>query len=115
MGYGSKIRLGDSFDGDSSLSTSFVYSDIINPDGKKVEITVTLVGSSGDTDTVEVYQFIEEDTEGYLLGKITLNGATAVISNFFVKKVRVFKVGLKMESGSSETPNYKGEYSIVGD
>lgn len=112
MGYGEKIRLGEDFDNDSTLDTNIVKSDLINSAGKTVEIQISVTGDSLDSDNVEVYQFIDFNTEGYLTGTIALNGDNTVRKSFFPKEVKSFRVGLKMVDGSSETPNYKGSYSI---
>ena len=113
MNYNEKIKLAEEWDGDNTLSTTVIKSDLIQSNGNDVEIQLTIRGGSGDSDNVEIYQFIENDTEGYLIGKVALNSDTEVIKNCFVKTVQSFKIGLKMETGSSETPNYKGEYSVI--
>ncbi len=119
MSYGEMIRLGDSFDGDSQLSTSFIYSDAISAEGKVAEIQIWAKGAALDSDDVEVYQFNSLagingnfDTEGKSLGTLTLDGDTPVFKSFNTITSRAFKIGLRMASGSSETPAYKGDYTI---
>ena len=92
MSYGEKIKLAEEWDGDNTLSTTIIKSDLINSNGNDVEVQLTFTGGSGDTDTVEIYQFIESDTEGYLIGKVALNSDTEVIKNCFCKKVKSFKI-----------------------
>lgn len=119
MAYISLTRLGDTFDDDSTLSTSLVYSDSINSNGRISEIQLRLQGDTGDTDDVEVYQYNSLsgenglfDTEGKTLGSITLNGVTEVVKSFNLFINRSCKIGIKMEADSTETPSYRGGYTI---
>lgn len=122
MGYSDLIRLGDSFDGDSTLDTNFVFSNAILANGKNVEVQISATGGSGDSDDVEVYQFNSLsgtngtfDNVGKSLGTLTLDSDSEVTKTFYVKVSRAFKIGLRMEAASSETPIYIGTYTINED
>lgn len=112
MGYGDKIKLGEAFDNDSTLNTSVVKSDVINSNEALVEIQITVTGDAGDGDEVEVSFYSENNTEGSPIGLIDLNGSTTVRENFYISNVKSFRIGLNMEVGSIETPNFKGSYSV---